>query len=211
MKLSDFDFDVRSGSHESFKPWREDKVSQLSGNRIRLTAGGSWSAGITRPNLGLGTTAIEFDCRVMALDPYACFAIWRYAENGDEYDDCEFSAWGDGNNPYGITNTLWSKGSVVPASDVNDRNLAQSRGFRRWRVITTETKTEIGTSIYGWWWSEGVWAWKRVEFWGSFKPNGFTPGDFRIGLWVPKRGLLYPASASAPLSVTINKMEFMPL
>ena len=212
MKLGNLDFIPREGSHESFKDWRPDKVQQLSGDRIKLTAGSSWSAGITTLEpMPLGTLTVEFDCRVMALDPCACLAIWRYNDNGDEYDDVEFSQWGDANNLYGITNTLWSAGAVVPANDTNERNLAQSRGFRRWAITTTESQQGFSTSIDGWWNSEGIWIWKRVAYFESFKPSVYQPGPLRIALWVPKRGLLYPASASAPLVATLQSLRFDPL
>lgn len=223
MKLSNYDFVPRTGTHESFMPWREDKVTQLSGNRIKLTAGSSWSAGITMLEpLPLGTLTIEFDCRVMGLDPYACFAIWRYHDKSqDEYDDCEFSFWGDANNWDGMTSTVYSRGEVYTFSlnadaDFVARMASHPHGFRRYKVKTTDNVGFYTTSIYGMWWNKRKdetwgWDWKTIANFGLPKPADHNPGVLRIALWVPKRGLLYPASASAPLVATINSMAFEPL
>lgn len=230
MKLGNYDFLPRTGTHESFKDWRPDKVQQLSGNRIRLTAGSSWSAGVTGPVLGLGTLTVEFDCRVQALDPRACLAVWRYDdETKDEYDDVEFCAWGDANKPESLKTTVWDKGKVymipdIVQSDIGTevvigedpaRRTANPKGFRRYRVVTIENEWFFVTTVYGWWWHElkdktWAWDWKVVASSELPKPEKHTPGRFKIALWIPTEGLLYPASASAPLVAVINKCEFVP-
>ena len=218
MKLGNIDVYARSGETDYCKPYRPYKAVQLSGNRIRLTAGAGWSACIVGPTLPLGTLSLEFECRAACLDPWAVLSVWRFGNLG-EYDDFEWGLFGDTFRIAPLRSAIWDEEAIKtlkPTASVGSRG---SFG-RRFKLLTIETATDYRTIIEEAWERDEVdlkgnptgariHEWRELHRSQLVKPYGYVPGEFKVGLWVPKKtGLMYPLPASAPLSVVVSNCVF---
>lgn len=208
VKLGEYSFTVRSGEVGYALSYSEDGVVQMAKNRVRLLMtkpdGSYRSAGLLGPVLGRGTYEFDVSARLSSLDPAAVFAIWLYNDaTKDELDVVEATRWGDLNQPNTFWFTLWRKevkgeASVFPA-----------RAFRRYRFVLVWLEKSVSVKAYGLW-EDG--SQKEIGFLHSSTNIPPDFGQVRIALWIPKKGLSFPADAVArgPMYVTLDGFKFTP-
>jgi hypothetical protein len=187
----------RTGVTGYCAPYDPAGVKKLAGDRIRLTATKTRSAGLLGPFIKEPCrVTVEVTGALHALHPLAVFAVWTYDDSTkNEVDLIEATRWGDRNNPYLYYLTSYAAG-------VKDGQVKfLGRAFNRHKIVS-----EFGvdgkqtTRVYGWWQGR---EWKEVASYTSH----WWPGQLRIALWTHQE----IEDALGPCSVVVERVDVSPL
>lgn len=207
MKLGAYEFAPRTDNPPYGLSYAPEGCKQMSGNRIRLIltqdSVGQWhSAGVLGPTLGWGTFTFDIACRLDALDPRVVCAGWLYNDQTmDELDFLEGTRWGDPNNPQNLYLTAYKEGTKVQQSAF------PARAFNRYRVQSQVLPKSVSTRILG---LQPDQTWKEVATMSlGIQVPAF--GQLRLGMWLPKSGLLYTKDSLArgPLWATFEQLTWV--